>query len=123
MCLCKCRDEFTNFMFLQKAQAAGDEGDADNWRLFPADFRNKTSATSMHHEQVRSSRHTASRFTGAVVNVTAAAFASCRNISTANAVPAYQQDNRPCDECAVPAVPGVDAPQHESVSAAGGGYS
>lgn len=47
-----CRDEFTNFMFLQKAQVAGHEGDADNWRLFPADFGDKTSATSMHHEQV-----------------------------------------------------------------------
>jgi hypothetical protein len=60
-----CRDEFTNYMFLQKAQAAGDEGDADNWRLFPADFRDKTSATSMHHEQVRSSCHKSSRLAGA----------------------------------------------------------
>jgi hypothetical protein len=47
-----CRDEFTNFMFLEKAQAAAGEGDSDNWRLFPADFRDKNSATSMHHEQV-----------------------------------------------------------------------
>lgn len=48
----RCRDEFTNFMFLEKAQAAAGEGDSDNWRLFPADFRDKNSATSMHHEQV-----------------------------------------------------------------------
>lgn len=40
-------------MFLEKAQAAAGEGDADNWRLFPADFRDQTSSTSMHHEQVR----------------------------------------------------------------------
>lgn len=46
------RDEFTNFMFLEKAQAATDESDADNWRLFPAGFRDKNSASSMHHEQV-----------------------------------------------------------------------
>jgi hypothetical protein len=49
----KRRDEFTNFMFLEKAQAAAGEGDSDNWRLFPADFRDENSATSMHHEQVR----------------------------------------------------------------------
>lgn len=50
-----CRDEFTNFMFLERAQAGGDVGDADNWRLFPADFRDgnvKASSSSMHHEQV-----------------------------------------------------------------------
>lgn len=29
------RDEFTNFMFLEKAQQAGGEGAAENWRLFP----------------------------------------------------------------------------------------
>jgi hypothetical protein len=39
-------------MFLEKAQAATDESDADNWRLFPAGFRDKNSASSMHHEQV-----------------------------------------------------------------------
>lgn len=52
-CVPARRDEFTNFMFLEKAQAAAGEGDADNWRLFPADFRDQTSSTSMHHEQVR----------------------------------------------------------------------
>lgn len=29
------RDEFTNFMFLERAQQAAGEGTADNWRLFP----------------------------------------------------------------------------------------
>jgi hypothetical protein len=29
------RDEFTRFMFLERAQHAGNESNADNWRLFP----------------------------------------------------------------------------------------
>jgi hypothetical protein len=29
------RDEFTNFMFLERAQQAADEGSSENWRLFP----------------------------------------------------------------------------------------
>ncbi|WIA12480.1 hypothetical protein OEZ85_012515 [Tetradesmus obliquus] len=45
-------DEFTNYMFLEKAQAAAGDSAADNWRLFPADFRDKNEASAYHHEQV-----------------------------------------------------------------------
>jgi hypothetical protein len=39
-------------MFLEKAQAAAGDSAADNWRLFPADFRDKNEASAYHHEQV-----------------------------------------------------------------------
>lgn len=51
-CCVLARDEFTNFMFLEKAQAAAGGSDSDNWRLFPADFRDKNLASCVHHEQV-----------------------------------------------------------------------
>eukprot|EP00775_Hariotina_reticulata_P009116 gene9116-9285_t len=45
-------DEFTNYMFLEKVQASATEDSSDNWRLFPADFREKNESMSYHHEQV-----------------------------------------------------------------------
>lgn len=48
-------DEFTNFMLLERAAAAGGDADADNWRLFPSALRDKTPPSAAHHEQVRSS--------------------------------------------------------------------
>lgn len=46
-------DEFTNYMFLERAQTTGD-GATENWRLFPQDFKIKSEASCAHHDQVDS---------------------------------------------------------------------
>lgn len=48
-----CRDEFTNFMFLEKVQAGSADSATENWRLFPQEFRDKNESSSYHHDQVR----------------------------------------------------------------------
>ncbi|KAG2424023.1 hypothetical protein HXX76_014847 [Chlamydomonas incerta] len=40
-------DEFTNFMFLQRAEMAGETA-AENWRLFPQDFRDRNDTSVSH---------------------------------------------------------------------------
>jgi len=45
-------DEFTNFMFLEKAQQAAGEGAAENWRLFPQEFRDTNEQSCYHRDQV-----------------------------------------------------------------------
>eukprot|EP00878_Enallax_costatus_P028786 GHUV01031129.1.p1 GENE.GHUV01031129.1~~GHUV01031129.1.p1 ORF type:complete len:131 (+),score=45.56 GHUV01031129.1:316-708(+) len=45
-------DEFTNYMFLEKAQASANDETSDNWRLFPSEIREKNEHSAYHHEQV-----------------------------------------------------------------------
>ena len=43
-------DEFTNYMFLQRAEP--DEDDGENWRFFPQDFRAKNDLGCHHRAEI-----------------------------------------------------------------------
>lgn len=45
-----CRDEFTNYMFLQRSEAADDN--VDNWRFFPQDFKDRNDNGTSHRDTV-----------------------------------------------------------------------
>lgn len=44
------RDEFTNYMFLQRSEAADDN--IDNWRFFPQDFKDRNDSGTNHRDAV-----------------------------------------------------------------------
>ena len=43
----RCREEFTNYMFLERAQEASGTTN-ENWRLFPQDFKDRNDPGVSH---------------------------------------------------------------------------